>query len=230
MKSCSVRVMMTSSSRRLGATTGAAVRAADAVMWAPEELPGVSGPNTPDDAGRSPTPHDEASIRAELMEDARRVAFDEGFRAGEDAERARLFQVARALHDGLASVQDGVDRWVANAEENIAALGVAVARHLLGTAMSVDREAVLDVVRLAITEFPVDHPVTVRLNPVDHPLVVALMAAADPDPGSRRETQWVADPRVGAGGCVVEGRERIVDGRVDAALERVYRRLTYTGA
>jgi hypothetical protein len=29
---------------------------------------------------------------------------------------------------------------------------------------------------------------------------------------------------------VVEGRERIIDGRVDAALERVYRRLTYTGA
>jgi hypothetical protein len=29
---------------------------------------------------------------------------------------------------------------------------------------------------------------------------------------------------------VVEGRERIVDGRVDTALERVYRRLTYNNA
>jgi flagellar biosynthesis/type III secretory pathway protein FliH len=28
------------------------------------------------------------------------------------------------------------------------------------------------------------------------------------------------------GGCVIEGRDRIVDGRVDTALERIYRGLS----
>jgi flagellar biosynthesis/type III secretory pathway protein FliH len=35
----------------------------------------------------------------------------------------------------------------------------------------------------------------------------------------------VADPAVGRGGCLVEGRERILDGRLDVALERAYRTL-----
>jgi flagellar biosynthesis/type III secretory pathway protein FliH len=41
---------------------------------------------------------------------------------------------------------------------------------------------------------------------------------------------WVPDARIARGGCVVEGRERIVDGRVDSALERVYRRLAHRHA
>jgi flagellar biosynthesis/type III secretory pathway protein FliH len=38
--------------------------------------------------------------------------------------------------------------------------------------------------------------------------------------------RWLADARIQPGGCVVEGRERIVDGRVDTALERLYRKLS----
>lgn len=47
-------------------------------------------------------------------------------------------------------------------------------------------------------------------------------------PAEGREAAWHADPLVEPGGVVVEGRDRIIDGRVDTALERVYRRLTYT--
>ncbi len=47
---------------------------------------------------------------------------------------------------------------------------------------------------------------------------------------ARKDVQWLPDPRIAAGGCLIEGRDRIVDGRVDTALERLYRRLTYTGA
>jgi flagellar biosynthesis/type III secretory pathway protein FliH len=40
-----------------------------------------------------------------------------------------------------------------------------------------------------------------------------------------REATWLADPRVSRGGCLIEGRDRIVDGRVDTALERAYRHM-----
>jgi flagellar biosynthesis/type III secretory pathway protein FliH len=40
----------------------------------------------------------------------------------------------------------------------------------------------------------------------------------------------MADPAISAGGCLIEGHERIVDGRVDAALERLYRRLSHAGS
>ena len=41
-----------------------------------------------------------------------------------------------------------------------------------------------------------------------------------------REVRWIPDASIGRGGCVVEGPERIVDGRLESALERVYRRIT----
>ncbi len=41
-----------------------------------------------------------------------------------------------------------------------------------------------------------------------------------------RPLRWMADERVERGGCLIEGRERIVDGRVDMALERIYRALS----
>jgi len=195
------------------------------VAWAPDDL-GSHGAHVSSSNASSP---DEPLVPAHLLEEARRLGFDEGLRAGEDAERARLFQVARALQDGLSSVQDGVDRWIANAEENITALAVAVARHILSREVTVDREATMDVVKQAIAEFSIEQPVTVRLHPADHAAIVPMLLSGEIE-SVRREAEWIADGRIAPGGCVVEGRERIIDGRVDAALERVYRRLTYTGA
>ncbi len=200
--------------------------ATEVIAWAPDELP-VGDHHVP--AAGSDAAAEEL-LPAHVLEDARRQAFEEGFRAGEEAERTRLFHVARALRDGLVSVQDGVDRWVANAEENVAALSVAIARHILSREVAVDRDDVIDVVRQAIADFPIDHPVIVRLNPADHTVILGMLSTMDGELAHRKETEWVADSRIAPGGCVVEGRERIVDGRVDAALERVYRRLTYTGA
>ena len=41
--------------------------------------------------------------------------------------------------------------------------------------------------------------------------------------GRVRDVRWVADAHIARGGCLVEGRERIIDGRVDTSLERAYR-------
>lgn len=219
--------MMISSSSTRGGGPPPRRAGRDVIAWAPDELAHRVGGHVRHDAGAG----EEPLLPAHLLEEARRVAFEEGYRAGEDAERNRLFLSARALHDGLTSVQDGVDRWIANAEENICALAVAVARHILSRDVAVDRQALLEVVKQAIAEFSIDHPVTVRLHPMDHGIIVPMLVPGDGGgEATRREAEWIADQRVAPGGCVVEGRERIIDGRVDAALERVYRRLTYTGA
>jgi flagellar assembly protein FliH len=66
------------------------------------------------------------------------------------------------------------------------------------------------------------------VNPHD---LSSISTAAKPDgsgiriaPG--RNVEWIADADLACGGCVVEGRQRVVDGRVDHALERIYRKLT----
>jgi len=116
-------------------------------------------------------------------------------------------------------------------EENIAALAVVVARQIVAREVSLDRELVANLVRRALTEFPIDQSVRIRVNPLD--LSVLTMNGATAETGSitgNRDASWLADPRVSRGGCLVEGRDRIVDGRVDAALERAYRRMAQIDA
>jgi flagellar biosynthesis/type III secretory pathway protein FliH len=123
-------------------------------------------------------------------------------------------------------------RWTGTIEENICALAVAVARQVVGRELTTDASWVLDLVKRALLEFPIDQPVRIRVNPQDLAALEANGAAAEGLQGivQGRDARWVADARLAPGGCVVEGRERIVDGRVDTALERIYRRLTYTHA
>jgi len=163
---------------------------------------------------------------------AREAGYDAGRRDGEAAEGARLGSAIRAAEGALAQVEASEARWQASVTENIVALAISVARHVIGREVRTDPALVADLVRRALAEFPIDQPMRVRVNPVDLSLLAAP-AAGESDPvaiAPNRDVRWLADARIEPGGCVVEGRERIVDGRVDTALERLYRQLSGTDA
>lgn len=178
----------------------------------------------------------ESAIDPEEMERALQEAYqrgvEDGRRAGELAEATRLRGAARAVAEALASTQTNADRWVGNAEENICALAVAIARQVIGREIAVDKSSLADMVQQALAEFPMDHALTLRVNPSDlQAIQSSFFALGEASPlAMRKDVQWLPDGRVAPGGCLIEGRDRIVDGRVDTALERLYRRLTYTGA
>ena len=112
-------------------------------------------------------------------------------------------------------------RWTSNAEENIAALAIVIARHLVQREVEVDPEIVRGLVLRALSQFPMDQVITVRLNPDD---VASCGSTLKPDAAGRmRDVRWISDAHILRGGCLVEGRERIIDGRVDTSLERAYR-------
>jgi len=152
---------------------------------------------------------------------------EEGRRLGEEGEAARLRHALFAAEAALDEVRQGEMRWTGSIEENICALAVAVARQVIGRELQCDADTVVELVRGALREFPVDQPIRIRVNPGDLLAMQALAEDGTPTVARDRDARWLPDPLIGAGGCVVEGRERIVDGRVDTALERIYRRLTY---
>jgi flagellar biosynthesis/type III secretory pathway protein FliH len=234
-------------------SSGRAARAArdvDALMaaeWALEELSGAApqaaqegGLEAPDaellarlaEADRiAEAERAEAEMERRLAE-ARAQGYEEGRRAGEEAEGARLRTAVAVAEEALDAVRDGEMRWTGAIEENICALAVAVAQQVIGRELREDVGVVVELVRRALGEFPVDQPVRIRVNPQDLASLEAYGSGDNPLLGGARghDSRWVADARIAPGGCVVEGRERIVDGRVDTALERIYRRLTYTHA
>jgi flagellar assembly protein FliH len=157
---------------------------------------------------------------------------EEGRDQGEQAERARLRGAMMATESALDDMREGEARWLANIEENIAAIAVAVAQQIVTREVTTTSDVVVEMVTRAVQEFGLDQALSIRVNPGD---LEALMSAERDGETTTvitrgREVRWVSDARIDKGGCVVEGRERIVDGRVDTGLERLYRRLTHTSA
>ncbi|MDP1858039.1 MAG: FliH/SctL family protein [Gemmatimonadaceae bacterium] len=213
--------------------------------WAPEELAlDTSGLHerfllpvgaarreaAPSDPQANAHAQEQAEVRA--REDAYSHGFEAGRQAGAHAEATRLREAMASVNEALEALHIDSDKWVGNAEEHICALAVAIARHVIGKEIAGDRSSLTDVVRQALAEFPLDHALTLRVNPSDLEAInAAFHSLGDASPlHSRTEIRWMGDARIAPGGCLIEGRDRIVDGRVDTALERVYRRLTYTGA
>ena len=173
----------------------------------------------------------EAAAREEqerLVRESYSRGFEEGRREGEQAEVARLKNAVRAAEAALTEVRENEERWISSIEENICALAVAVARQILDHELQTDPAMVAGLVQRALDEFPVGQPVRIRVHPRDQAVLESRGSEGRlPSSMGGREVQWLADANLVPGGCLVEGRDRIIDGRVDTALERTYRRLTY---
>jgi len=205
-----------------------------AVQWNPEELELDGAPfgGTPQMySGVTPNEAAQLAPLQQALDDAFAQGFEAGREAGAAAERARLESAHAAAISLLVELREREARWTDRIEENVCALAVAVGRQLFEGELQSATTHTAALVRRALAEFPLDQPVAIRVNPSDLATITAT-AVADGNQLSvnRADSQWVPDARVAPGGCVIEGRDRIVDGRVDTALERIYRRLTGTGA
>ncbi len=161
-------------------------------------------------------------------------AFARGHAAGvadaQEGAQAQVSRVLSALLDATSSVALHEQRWLANVEENLAAMAVTVARHLMHRELSSDPTVVTELIARALQAFPNERKITVRLHPDDLLIVQDVLSSGAVDGTGDREVRWHADPHIVRGGCLVDGRERVLDGRIDTALERAYRALSQVQA
>jgi len=174
----------------------------------------------------------EAALRELAVKDAYARGRADGAAEGRATALAELAEASATVHALVAQLREQEQRLLHGLEENLAALAVGVARHVIGREVRQDPTVVADLVRRALAEFPVDQSVRVRVHPLDlSALTTASTADGAPlEIAPTRDLTWLADPRIQRGGAVLEGRERVVDGRVDVALERVFRRLGQVSA
>jgi flagellar assembly protein FliH len=159
--------------------------------------------------------------------------FDEGTQSGEAAECARVRGAKLAAEQALDALRDSESHWRGMLEENVAAIAVAVAQQIIAQEVTASPSIVTALVSRAVREFGLDQALSIRVNPTDCAVLDGVVrgdAEAVMMESSERAVRWVSDARIVPGGCVVEGRERIVDGRVDTGLERLYRRLARINA
>jgi flagellar assembly protein FliH len=169
--------------------------------------------------------------RARLIDEGYAHGLADGERKGRAAAQTGVTQALAVINEIATQLREAAAFAPGVVEENIAALVVIVARQIVSHEVSAKPELVADLVRRALTEFPIEQSVRIRVHPLD--LSLLTLSGLDPDAApitGTRDASWLADARIGRGGCLVEGRDRIVDGRVDAALERAYRRMAVVDA
>jgi flagellar assembly protein FliH len=220
---------MTSSYRATGAASVRQMSVGDvsnAGLWSLNELamPTPSGSLTPVDPAAAKA--EAAADNARMIDEAYARGLVDGERKGAAAAQARLSDALTVLEIAAKQLREAAALAPAELEDNIAALATVVARQIIAREVALDASLVADLVRRALTEFPIDQSVRIRVNPQDLTAITVGIGPADSTRiTANRDASWLADPRVVRGGCLIEGRDRIIDGRVDTALERAYRRM-----
>ena len=160
---------------------------------------------------------------------AEELAYERGVAEGHREARGAAEAEWRAAVQVLATAADTVratrSRWLDTAEANLYALATAVAHQVIDREVSIEPELVLELVRRALDEIDAESPVTVRVHPQDLPLVQARLGAAGSE-GEQIEIAFAADASLSRGGCIVETPRRLVDGRIETALQALYVRLS----
>jgi flagellar biosynthesis/type III secretory pathway protein FliH len=186
--------------------------------------PGASsaadGWDLPELSGVFPAPAAGAEPGAEVYD----RGYADGVRAGIARGEERLQAAIRTLQEGAAALAAARVPYVQDLERNLHALALAVARKLVLREIEADPAITTDLVRRALALVEPEAPLTVRLHPADlEPLrePIAALAAGE----GIVELRWVADPALERGSLLLEGPQRVVDGRIDEALHSFYERL-----
>ena len=156
----------------------------------------------------------------QVVDEARDRGHAEGFAAGRAEALAQLAPAAEALAGAIAEAQRQADVFVENAERAAVELSLALAGKIVGAAVDVQPELVLEVVAGALRRTTVRDQLVLELNPEDFELVRDAAEEVAARIGGVRRMDIVAERRVGRGGCVVRTGEGEIDARVDQQLAR----------
>ncbi len=150
----------------------------------------------------------------QIREDAEKDAKDtltEAYRQGiEDA--------VYELENNLLHAKEIREKVIREAEIDILKLSIKLAEKIVGREIEEDKKTIVDIVSTALQNARQQERITIKVNPND--LQIVQKKAEDFKSYSQTKyLDFVADPRVESGGCLIESEV----GTVDARLETQFR-------
>jgi flagellar assembly protein FliH len=170
---------------------------------------------------------------AELAKRRRDRGYEEGYQRGwataeSDVEAAigdhrhsaeRLARCAVALERAIDDLARRETLALAEIEPDVVALAVALAAEILGHELSTVDEPVLDALARVANLLPDRGTPTLRVHPDD--AETAREAVAADVVRWTRDVEFVADPAVERGGCIVDVGPCRIDGQIGTAVARM---------
>jgi flagellar biosynthesis/type III secretory pathway protein FliH len=150
----------------------------------------------------------------------RAIAREEGLREGREEALAALAPALEALNQAVEAMQLEQIARAERLEAHAVDLGLFLAEKVIGGAVAVDSELVLEAVRGALRGIVERERVTVLVHPDDLELVRDAMDDIRASLGGIEHCEVQAERRVSRGGAVVRTPEGDVDARVETKLLR----------
>jgi flagellar assembly protein FliH len=167
-------------------------------------------------AAAEPAVPSEAQL-ASIEREAFASGFAQGERAGAETAAVQADAMLRRLTHTIEEVATLRTRIARDTEQQMVQLALTVARRILQREVSVDRELVMAIARVALDRVADAAKVTLRLNAEDH----AAIAAAHHEGWPGGHVTVIADARLPRGGCRLESDLGNIDAGLDAQLHEM---------
>jgi flagellar assembly protein FliH len=158
-----------------------------------------------------------AEAEAEMV---RAAAHAEGYEAGRAEALAALGPALEALQTAVAAAHEERIAAADQLELHAVDLALFLAEKLVGGALAVEPERVVEAVRGALRGIVERERVTVLVHPADLELVREAMDELRATLGGIEHCEVQAERRVGRGGAIVRTQDGDVDARVETKLLR----------
>lgn len=190
--------------------------------WGSGAAPSARTPDAPLPATiEEPSPVARQQQLAALEREAFAKGYEQGERSGAEAAGKRGEAMLRRLSETITELTALRASMIRQTETQIVELALAVARRIVLREVSLDRNLLIAIVRVALDRLGESARVTVRLHPDEYEATGAARVAEF----AGTDVAFVPDARVGRGGCRVESDMGMLDAGVDAQIQEIARAL-----
>jgi flagellar assembly protein FliH len=146
-------------------------------------------------------------------------AWELGYQAGSEQAQSEQSQLLQTLSQIVRAAAQDREKNMHSLDETVLTLVMEVAHAVLRREVRTSREAILHVVRGALSELSTDTSVAIRINPLD--LQTLEQQRLDLGLPASIDVSFVADPAISPGGCLIESGAGRVDATIEKQLERI---------
>ena len=172
---------------------------------------------------------DENSGKLMISEEELESRIQDAYARGVKEERKQadddLAGICSALTEAVSIVSKLRERVVKESEEELLKLSFMLAKKIIRQEIKHDRQIMTMLVGEALREFPEQHDIVLCLHPEDYKVISSNRELFLAGVGDQRQITLKSDEAMTLGGCVVESSSGIIDARIEAQLDEIYRNL-----
>lgn len=160
----------------------------------------------------------------EFADRVRREAIEETANLREQAYAEGMKKALAEFEQNLLEAAEIRERVWRETEKDLLRLAVRLAEKIIGREIKTEKRTVNDIVAAALQNARQQEKLTVRVNPSDLSLIEEEREKFLPS-GRAQFIDFVADPRVSSGGCLIESEVGTIDARLETQLRVLKRAL-----